>query len=43
METRGLTAADFEGIAEVVDAVQVVYGAIPKRIFRTNPDYWYRK
>ena len=29
--------------AEVVDAVQVVYGAIPKKIFKTNPDYWMRK
>jgi acetamidase/formamidase len=27
-------------IAEVVDAVQVVYGAIPKKIFKSNPDYW---
>lgn len=34
-------AIDFR-IAEVVDAVQVVYGAIPKRIFRTNPEYWRR-
>ena len=35
-------AVDFR-IAEVVDAVQVVYGAIPKKIFKTNPDYWMRK
>ena len=51
-ETRGLSAADAYSlasigvdfrIAEVVDAVQLVYGAIPKRIFRTNPEYWHRK
>jgi acetamidase/formamidase len=51
-ETRGLSAADAYSlasigidfrIAEVVDAVQVVYGAIPKRIFKTNPEYWHRK
>jgi len=48
-ETRGLSAADAYAlasigidfrIAEVVDAVQVVYGAIPKKIFKTNRDYW---
>src|SRR5262245_26082438 len=52
METRGLSAADAYSlasiaidfrIAEVVDAVQVVYGAIPKRIFKTNPDYWFKR
>jgi acetamidase/formamidase len=52
METRGLSAADAYSlasiaidfrIAEVVDAVQVVYGAIPKKIFRTNPDYWFKR
>ena len=51
METRGLSAADAYSlasigidfrIAEVVDAVQVVYGAIPKKIFKTNPPYWRR-
>jgi acetamidase/formamidase len=50
-ETRGLSAADAYSlasigidfrIAEVVDAVQLVYGAIPKRIFKTNPDYWFK-
>src|SRR5262245_40242916 len=35
-------AVDFR-IAEVVDAVQMVYGAIPKKIFKTNPEYWLRK
>ena len=34
-------AIDFR-IAEVVDAVQMVYGMIPKKIFRTNPEYWRR-
>ena len=52
METRELSAADAYSlasiaidfrIAEVVDAVQVVYGAIPKRIFKTNPDYWFKR
>jgi acetamidase/formamidase len=52
METRGLSAADAYSlasigidfrIAEVVDAVQLVYGAIPKRIFKTNPDYWFKR
>jgi acetamidase/formamidase len=51
-EARGLSAADAYGlasigvdfgIAEVVDAVQVVYGAIPKRIFKTNPEYWHKR
>jgi hypothetical protein len=27
-------------VAEAVDAVQMVYGAIPKKIFKGNPDYW---
>ena len=30
-------------IAEVVDAVQVVYGAIPKKIFKSNPEYWLKR
>ena len=30
-------------IAEVVDAVQLVYGAIPKKIFKTNPEYWFKR
>jgi acetamidase/formamidase len=51
-EKKGLSAADAYAlasiavdfrIAEVVDAVQVVYGAIPKKIFKTNPEYWSRK
>ena len=35
-------AVDFR-VAEAVDAVQVVYGAIPKKIFKSDPDYWLRK
>jgi acetamidase/formamidase len=35
-------AVDFR-VAEAVDAVQMVYGAIPKKIFKSNPDYWSRK
>jgi acetamidase/formamidase len=35
-------AVDFR-VAEAVDAVQMVYGAIPKKIFKSNPDYWLRK
>lgn len=50
--TRGLSAADAYSlasigvdfhIAEAVDAVQLVHGAIPKRTFKTNPDYWHKK
>ena len=52
MEHTGLSAADAYSlssvgvdfrIAEVVDAVQVVYGAIPKKIFKTNPEYWLKR
>ena len=51
-DRKGLSTADAYSlasigvdlrIAEVVDAVQVVYGAIPKKIFKSNPDYWARK
>jgi acetamidase/formamidase len=51
-ETRGLSAADAYSlasigidfrIAEVVDAVQLVYGAIPKKIFKSNPEYWFKR
>jgi acetamidase/formamidase len=50
--TRGLSAADAYSlasiavdfrVAEAVDAVLMVYGAIPKKIFKTNPEYWLRK
>jgi len=34
-------AVDFR-VAEAVDAVQMIYGAIPKKIFKQNPEYWKR-
>lgn len=46
---KGLSAADAYSLAsiavdfhvgEAVDFVQMVYGAIPKKIFKTNPGYW---
>jgi acetamidase/formamidase len=46
---RGLTPADAYslasigvdyGVAEAVDHVLVIYGAIPKKLFGTNPRYW---
>jgi acetamidase/formamidase len=33
---------DFK-IAEAVDQVQLVVGMIPKRIFKSNPEYWYKE
>jgi len=51
-EKKGLSTADAYAlasigidfrIAEVVDAVQVVYGAIPKKIFKSNPEYWLKR
>jgi len=30
-------------VAEAVDAVQMVYGMIPKAIFKEKPDYWLRR
>jgi acetamidase/formamidase len=48
---RGLTAQDAYSlasigvnyvVAEAVDHVQMVYGAIPKKIFATNREFWYR-
>jgi acetamidase/formamidase len=32
-------AVDFR-VAEAVDSVQVIYGTIPKKFFKRNPDYW---
>jgi acetamidase/formamidase len=29
-------------VAEAVNIVQVVYGMIPKSLFKTNPPYWYK-
>jgi acetamidase/formamidase len=46
---RGLTAADAYslasigvdyGVAEAVDHVLMIYGAIPKKLFGANPPYW---
>ena len=51
-EKAGLTAAeaysvaslgvDFR-VAEAVDSVQIIYGTIPKKFFKNNPDYWFKK
>jgi acetamidase/formamidase len=30
------------GIGEAVDVVNLVYAKIPKNIFRSNPEYWFR-
>jgi acetamidase/formamidase len=30
-------------VAEAVDAVQMIYGMIPKRIFKQNPEYWSKR
>ena len=30
------------GIGEAVDVVNLVYARIPKRIFRNNPEYWFK-
>ena len=32
-------AVDFR-VGEAVDSVQLVYGMIPKKLFKTKPDYW---
>jgi acetamidase/formamidase len=51
-KTKGLSAADAYAlasvgvdfrVAEAVDAVQVIYGMIPKKLFRQNPEYWGRR
>jgi acetamidase/formamidase len=38
----GSVGIDFR-VAEAVDAVEMVYGMIPKRIFKQNPDYWAKR
>ena len=35
-------AVDFR-VAEAVDAVQMIYGAIPKSIFKSNREYWLKR
>jgi acetamidase/formamidase len=51
-DQRGLSAADAYALAsvgvdfrvgEAVDAVQMVYGMIPKALFKQNPDYWVKR
>jgi acetamidase/formamidase len=51
-DRKGLSAADAYALAsvavdfrigEAVDAVQMVYGMIPKRLFKQNPDYWSKR
>jgi acetamidase/formamidase len=51
-DQKGLSAADAYALAsvgvdfhvgEAVDAVQMVYGMIPKRLFKQNPDYWSKR
>ena len=32
-------AVDFR-VAEAVDSTQVIYGMIPKKLFKNNPSYW---
>ena len=34
-------AVDFR-VAEAVDLVQMIYGMIPKKLFKKNPEYWAR-
>jgi acetamidase/formamidase len=34
-------AVDFR-VAEAVDSVQMIYGMIPKKLFKKNPEYWAR-
>jgi len=50
--TRGLSASDAYAltsiavdfrVAEAVNAVKVIYGSIPKRLFAENPDYWRKR
>jgi acetamidase/formamidase len=51
-DRKGLSAADAYALAsvavdfrvgEAVDAVQMVYGMIPKRLFKQNPEYWSKR
>jgi len=48
---KGMTAADAYalsslavdlGIGEAVDVVNLVYAKIPKKIFKSNPEFWYQ-
>jgi acetamidase/formamidase len=51
-DRKGLSAADAYALAsvavdfrvgEAVDAVQMVYGMIPKRLFKQNSEYWSKR
>jgi acetamidase/formamidase len=51
-DQKGLSTADAYAlasvgvdfrVAEAVDAVQMVYGMIPKRLFKQTPDYWAKR
>ena len=50
-QEKGMSAADAYalsslavdlGIGEAVDIVNLVYAKIPKRIFKSNPEFWYK-
>jgi acetamidase/formamidase len=50
-EEKGMSAADAYalcslavdlGIGEAVDIVNLVYAKIPKNVFKTNPEFWYK-
>ena len=50
-QEKGMSAADAYalsslavdlGIGEAVDIVNLVYAKIPKQIFKSNPEFWYR-
>ena len=49
VKEKGLSASDAFSlasigvdfrVAEAVDSTQVIYGAIPKKLFKTKPGYW---
>ena len=51
-DRKGLSAADAYALAsvgvdfrvgEAVDAVQMVYGMIPKRLFKQSQEYWSKR
>jgi len=52
METRGLSSTDAYSlasigvdfkVAEAVDQINLIVGMIPKKLFKTNPEYWYKE
>ena len=36
------TAVDFR-VAEAVDSVQMIYGMIPKKVFKQTPQFWSKR